>query len=90
MAEMKAQIGQLLETNVRREPGQLPSQPMPNPQNYPPGFQQEHVPPTPQGQFQQGPNSLKGPQFEKAKAISALRSDKILSYPYQTDKSNQA
>ena len=76
---------------MRREPGQLPSQPVPNPRNYPLSFQQQQsLLPIPQAQHQPGLNPPKGPQFENAKAISALRSGRVLLDPYQTTQSDEA
>ena len=72
IARLEVQIGQLAESTMRREPGQLPSQPIPNPRNNP-LILQPNVPP-------------KNPQFENAKAISELRSGRILRDPYQNQE----
>ena len=39
ISRLETQLGQITEATMRREPGQLPSQPVTNPRNYPPGFQ---------------------------------------------------
>ena len=39
ITRLETQLGQIAESSIRREPGQLPSQPIANPRNYPPGFQ---------------------------------------------------
>ena len=71
---------------MRREAGQLPSQPIANPRNqvvqgnfYPLGFQ----PPLP------ATLPPKGPHVENAKAISALRSGKVLEDPYKTQSNEE-
>ena len=61
---------------MRREPGQLPSQPVPNPRNNP----STHQPP---GPSHQSNVPSKNPQFENTKAITELRSGRILKDPYQ-------
>ena len=76
-----------MELNSRREFGQLPSQPIANPRNNPPGFVQL---PLPMPQPHQVPMPQKGPQVENAKAISALRSGKILADPHESHNSNRA
>ena len=82
MAKLEGQIGQITANNIRRVVGQLPSQPVANPQNQqPPGFHQK-APILPQPNQPQSPPPM-GPQFENAKAISTLRSGKILDDPYK-------
>ena len=76
---------------MRREPGQLPSQPMAKPRNHPPGFQpqmgllpqplQPAHPPLPPQNAQPLP---KGSHMENVKAITTLRSGKTLKDPYKT------
>ena len=76
IVRLEAQIGQLAESTMKRELGQLPSQPISNFKNNPSTHQspgsnhQSNVPP-------------KNPQFENAKAISELKSGRILKNPYQ-------
>ena len=77
ITRLEAQIGQIAESSMRRESGQLPSQPIANPKNnpsnvyQPPGFTHpSNIPP-------------KNPQLETAKAITKLRSGRILKDPYQ-------
>ena len=71
---------------MRREAGQLPSQPIANPKNQvvqgnfcPPRFQ----PPLP------ATLPPKGPQVENAKAISALRSGNMSEDPYKTHSNEE-
>ena len=71
---------------MRREARQLPSQPIANPRNQviqgnfcPLGFQPPLLAPLPP----------KGPQVENAKAISALRSGKVLEDPYKTQSNEE-
>ncbi|MQL74173.1 hypothetical protein Taro_006533 [Colocasia esculenta] len=79
MARLEAQVGQMAETTMRREVGQLPSQPVANPRNQPPGFaSQPSLLPQPVQQVQP-----RGPQLENIKAISSLRSGKVLSDPHK-------
>ena len=61
---------------MRREPGQLPNQPILNLRNNP----SMHQPSGPNHQFNIPP---KNPQFENINAITDLRSSKILKDPYQ-------
>ena len=61
---------------MRREPGQLPSQPIANLKNNPPTI---HQPPGSNHQFNVPP---KNPQFENANTISELRSERIIKDPY--------
>ena len=72
---------------MRREPGQLPSLLVANPRNHPPGFQPHmgllHQPPQPTQPSQSTQAPLKGPQVENVKAISTLRSGKVLNDPYK-------
>ena len=75
IARLEEQIGQLAESIMRREPGQLPSQLVPNLRNNP----STHQLPRPSHQSNIPP---KNPQFENAKAISELRSGRILKNPY--------
>ena len=81
---METQIGQLAAFNMRREIGQLPSQPVANPRNQPPEFSPK-APLLPQPALPQPPPPA-GPQFENAKAISTLRSGKTLKDPHKTKK----
>ena len=39
ISRLEAQLGQIAEATMRRELGQLPSQPVANPRNHPPSFQ---------------------------------------------------
>ena len=61
---------------MRKELGQLPSQPVSNPRNNPSTHQLS-------GPSHQSNVPLKNPQFENTKAISELRSGRILKDPYQ-------
>ncbi|KAL5997955.1 hypothetical protein ACLOJK_008889 [Asimina triloba] len=70
LSKLESQIGQLAKASMRREVGQLPSQPISNPRNHPPVFQ----PPS-------GPLPPSNSQFENAKVISTL-SGKVLPDPY--------
>ncbi|MQM06627.1 hypothetical protein Taro_039453 [Colocasia esculenta] len=64
---------------MRRELGQLPSQRVAKPRNHPPGFTpQICLLPQPGQQAQP-----KEPQFKNIKAISSLRSGKVLESPHQ-------
>ena len=54
---LQKQMGQIADTSTRREVGQLPSQPVANPRNHPPGFPSQiphpsqYVPPPQPPQF---------------------------------------
>ena len=62
---------------MKREPGQLPSQPIANPKNNPPNV---HQPPGFSHQPIIPPKNL---QLENAKVISELQNGRILKDPYQ-------
>ena len=74
----------------------MPSQPVANPRNHPPGFQpqmgllpqpmQIAQPPQPP---QNTPPLPKGPHMKNVKAITILRSGKILEDPYKTQESTE-
>ena len=87
ISKLETQLGQLAEATMRREVGQLPSQPIANPRNNPPGFPQPNFPMNqpnpPLLQHPVGQLPQKGPQLENAKAISTLRSGKILPDPHE-------
>ena len=78
---------------MRREPGQLPSQPVANLRNHPTSFQPQMgllpqplylaQPPLPPQNAQPLP---KGPHMENVKAITTLRSGKTLEDPYKTQE----
>ena len=90
ISRLEAQLGQIVEATMRREPGQLPSQLVANPRNHPLGFQpqmgllpqplQPAHPPLPPQNAQ--PLS-KGSHMENVKAITTLRSGKTLEDPYK-------
>ena len=85
-------MGQLAEAIMRREWGQLLSQPVANLRNHPPDFQPHigflHQPPQPTQPSQPTQAPLKGPQVENVKAISTLRSGKVLNDPYKAQSSS--
>ena len=76
ITRLEAQIDQLAESSMKRELSQLLSQPIPNFKNN----TSTHQPPKSSHQSNIPP---KNPQFENDKAISELRSDRILKDPYQ-------
>ena len=93
ISRLETQLGQIAESSIRREPGQLPSQPVANPRNHPPGFQpQMGLLPQPMqiAQPPQPPQNIpplqKGPHMENIKAITTLRSGKTLEDPYKTQE----
>ena len=90
ISKLENQIGQLAKATIRREVGQLLSQPSANPRNHPSGFQPYmgllHQPPQPTQLSQLAQAPLKVSQVKNVKAISTLRSGKVLNDPYKVQE----
>ena len=91
---MENQIRQLTEATIRREVGQLLSQPISNPRHRPLSFQPHigflHQPPQPTQPSQPDQAPLKNSQVENVKAISTLRSGKVLNNPYKAQEESSS